>query len=183
MNNSVIGLSLGAAWCVVKYISFLVNPMHTSIVPTVLLNILFLLSAIAIALYITKRNQTEKDSFLGDIKNGLKAGLPYTILVAVFLFFYYSTINPGFNERQIAHTNAKFDLIFDDPKEYQELKNSNPSFEVMSKEELREEMRKGPKSFYTPGATMTLSLLAMLLLSTLYSILVASIYRKIVFRE
>lgn len=184
MNNTVkIGLGFGLAWCAVKYISFLIDPMHTAILATVLLNILFLLSAIAVALYQVKRNQTEADSFLGDIKNGLKAGVPYTVLVAVFIFFYYGTINPGFNERQLERTNAKYDLMFEDPKEFQEIKDSNASFEVMTKEEIREEMSKGPKSFYTPSATMTLSLLAMLMLSTLYSILVAAIYRRIVFRQ
>jgi hypothetical protein len=184
MNSSVkIGIGLGLAWCVVKYVSFLVSPLHTSILPTVLLNILFLLSTIAISLYQVKRNQSEHSSLLGDIKNGLKAGVPYTLLVSVFIFLYYGTINPGFNDRQIAKTNAKIESTFSDPVAYKELKNSNPSFEVMSREELMEQMKTGPKSFYAPGATMTLSLLAMLLLSTLYSILVAIIYRKVVFRQ
>jgi hypothetical protein len=183
MNNSVkIGLGLGLAWCAVKYVSYLVNPLHTTILPTVLLNILFLLSAIAIALYQVKRNQTESESFLGDIKNGLKAGVPYTILVAVFIFLYYGKINPEFNQRQIEKTNLTIEKTFNDPIAFQKLKDSNESFEVMSKEELMEQMKTGPKSFYAPGATMTLSLLAMLLLSTLYSILVSAIYRKVVFR-
>lgn len=183
MDQSVkIGLGLGLAWCAVKYATFLVNPLHDSISATVLLNILFLLSAIAIALYQVKRYQSEENSFLGDIKSGLKAGVPYTILVSVFIYFYYGSINPDFNKRQIEKVEAKIEKVFQNPVEYQKLKNSNPSFEVMSKEELMKEMKTGPKSFYAAGATMTLSLLAMLLLSTLYSILVSVIYRRIVFR-
>jgi hypothetical protein len=184
MNNSVkIGLIFGLAWSILKYISFLIYPMQVSIMPAVMLNILFLLSAIAVSLYITKRKQTEAESFLGDIKNGLKAGIPYTVLVAVFIFIYYNNINPGYNERQIKNAEAKIEEIFNDPKEYKAFKESNPSFEVMTKEELREQSLKGPVSFYTPGATMTLSLLALLLLSTLYSILVSIVFRRIVFRD
>jgi len=184
MNSPLkIGIGFGVGWCLVKYISFLINPLPDNILPTVLLNILFLLTAIALALYQIKRNQAEEDSALGDIKNGLKAGLPYTVLVASFLYLFYGTINPEFNQKQIEKTNARIEKDFNNPIEYETLKKSNPTFEVMTKEELKIQMKKGPQTFYTPGITMTVSLLAMLLLSTLYSILVSVIYRRIVFRH
>lgn len=184
MNTSVkIGIGFGIVWCLIKYIGFQINPLQSSILMSVLLNIFFLLAAISTALYQFKRTQNDDESLLTDIKNGLKAGVPYTILVSIFIFFYYNNINPDFNKRQIEKTNAKIENIFSNPDEYQKLKNSNPSFEVMSKEELEKEMKSGPKSFYTASSTMSLSLLAMLLLATLYSILVSVVLRKLVFRQ
>ena len=184
MNNPLkVGIGFAIGWCLVKYISFLINPLPPSILPTVLLNILFMLTAIALALYQLKRQQSEETSLLADIKNGLKSGVPYTVIVAVFLYIFYGNINPEFNKMQIEKTQAKIEKVFNNPEEYKKLKESNPTFEVMTKEELMKEMKTGPQTFYTPGTTMTVSLLAMLLLATLYSILVSVIYRRIVFRS
>ena len=184
MNNSVkIGLGFAAAWCVVKYVSYLIEPLPANIMPTVLINILFLLSAIVVALYQIKRSATENGNLLDDIKNGLKAGVPYAVVVSLFIYVYYTKINPEYNQHQIAETEVQIGKLINDPVEFKRLKESNPSFEVMTKEQLFKEMQKGPKGFYNANSTMTLSLLAMLLLSTLYSILVAIVLRRIVFRE
>ena len=81
------GLGFGLAWCLIKYVAYLIEPMPENIIPMVLINILFLLLAIAVGLFIQKRNEKEESNALNDIKNGLKAGLPYTVIVCVFIYF------------------------------------------------------------------------------------------------
>jgi hypothetical protein len=124
----------------------------------------------------------EESTALSDIKNGMTAGVPYALVVSVFLYFYYSKIDPDFNRHQIAEAEMSISKMLDDEKELQKLKDTNAEFEVMSKEELYEELSKGPKNFYNPTSTMTVSLLSLLLLATLNSIFVTIVYRKIVFR-
>ena len=183
MNTTVkIGIGFGLAWCLIKYAFFLFDPL-ADIKPMVMINILFMLTSIAIALYIQKRDSTEGSNALLDIKNAMKSGFPYTLVVCTFLYFYYGTINPEYNQRQISDMEYEMKKVLDDPEKLADLKSSNPSFEIKTKEEIFAEMKKGPRTFYTAGAVTTVSLLSMLLLSILYSILVTVVYRRIVFRD
>lgn len=157
--------------------------MPENIIPLVLINILFLLLAIAVGLFIHKRAETEESNALNDIKNGLKAGLPYTVIVSIFIYLFYNNINPEYNQHQIVELETSFEKAVNNPEELALIKSNNEDFEVMNKEEILAELKKGPREFYAAGSTMTLSLLAMLMMSTLYSIFVTAVYRKVLFRR
>jgi hypothetical protein len=53
----------------------------------------------------------------------------------------------------------------------------------MTKEEILVKAMEGPKSFYSPGSTMILSLLGMLLLTTVNAILVTVVFRRVLFKQ
>ena len=44
------------------------------------------------------------------------AGVPYAVLVSVFMFFYYEKINPEFIEHQISESEISLDKQLNDPK-------------------------------------------------------------------
>ena len=176
-----IGVSFALLFVTVKMIFFWTGISQYNVVPAVLINILLLLLAVAVGLYVSKRKDNS-GSALSDIKNGMTSGVPYAILVSVFLYFYYDTIDPGFNAHQIAEAQIGIERILENPIELQGVRESNAEFELLSKEEIYEKLKSGPEGFYNPTATMTVSMLAMLLLTTMYSIFITVIYRKIVFR-
>lgn len=162
---------------------FLTGILGTYVVPLVMLNILGVLLAVAIGLYFQKKQEEEESNLLTDVKNGLASGLTYALVVSVFLYFYYSSIDPEFNAHQIAEFEAGLQKELNDPNSFQRIKDSNPEFEVKSKEEIFESLMQGPKSFYSPGSTMSISMLSLLLLATINSIFVSLVYRKIMFRK
>jgi hypothetical protein len=86
-------------------------------------------------------------------------------------------------ENKIQQTYDLIDASIDNPKKLVELKKQKPEFEVMSKEQLRKELKKGPANMYSAKATGLLSLLSMMLLTTFYSLLISLIYRKILFKR
>jgi hypothetical protein len=183
MNNTVkIGVGFALSWCIIKYAYFLYDPL-ADIKPMVMINILFMLSSIAVGLYYHKRNDAEGSNALLDIKNAMKAGFPYTLVVCVFLYFYYAKINPEYNQRQLSDMKYEMKKVLDDPVKFEELKKSNEGFEVKTEEEIFAEMSKSSEAFYSARSITTISMLAMLILSILYSILVTVVYRRIVFRE
>lgn len=155
----------------------------TDIVPSVLLNMLYLLLAICVGLYLHKKGETEFGNALLDIKNAMSAGLPYVIIVSVFLYFYYAKIDPGFNQHQIAEAYTAIEKKLEDPNSLQEIKESNEAFEVMSKEEILTQLKDNLERNYSPGFTMTVSLLGLLLLATVNSLFVTIIYRRLIFRH
>ena len=71
----------------------------------------------------------------------------------------------------------------DSPGGLERAREQNPEFEILSKEQIYEKLKSGPEGFYKASSTMTLSMLALLLLATLNSIFVTVIYRRVVFKN
>lgn len=177
------GLVFAGVWILIKMIFFLTGAFGSNIVPSVMLNILCILLAIAVGLFKQKRSEEEPGSLLQDIKNGMTAGVPYAIIVSVFMYFFYTSINPEFNQHQIAEAEAQIEKNLNDPVKFAEIKSSNPDFEVMTKTQIRDLMVQSPRTVFKASTTMTISMLALLLLGTMNSIFVALVYRKIVFKS
>lgn len=178
-----IGILFALIWMIIKMGLFFTGAFAYNVVPAVMINILCLLLAISVGLYKQKRADTEGGNALRDIKNAMSAGVPYAVLVSIFIFFYYSKIDPGFNEHQIAEAEVGIQKMLDNPDDFAEVKKSNAEFEVMTKEDIYDKLIQGPRGFYSPTSTMTVSMLAMLLLTTMNSIFITIVYRKIVFKE
>ena len=138
-----------------------------------------LTSAIALFMYRKKRTNTEESNILTDIKAGLTVGLPYTLLVSFFLFFYYQDIYPEFN----AHKRAAYERKMDSPAEIAAIRKGNSALENKSDAEIVAMARQNTAMMYDPQFTLSVSLLALLVYGTLNSLLIAVIYRRVVFRD
>ncbi|MFT6981910.1 MAG: hypothetical protein ACJAUD_000677 [Crocinitomicaceae bacterium] len=178
-----VGLLFAALWILIKMFFFWTGALGQNVVPMVLLNMLFVLLAISVALYLHKLKQTEYTNALGDIKNGMTAGVPYAMIVSIFIYAYYAKIDPEFNEHQKSEWEMRVKKELDAPGGLEKAQENNPDFEVLERDEIIAKMKSGYESFYNPTATMTLSMLALLLLATLNSIFVTVIMRRVVFRN
>ena len=139
--------------------------------------------AISLGLYFHKRQETEYTNALGDIKNGLSAGVPYILIVSIFLYFYYTKIDPEYNQHQRSEATMQLEKLLDNPKDLKAMRESNAEFEVMSVDQIRESIISNQEAMYSPQAVTTISLLGMLILATFNSIFVTIVFRKLVFRE
>ncbi|MDB4091359.1 DUF4199 domain-containing protein [Crocinitomicaceae bacterium] len=178
-----VGLLFAAIWIVIKMILFYTDSFGNNIVPSGMINILCVLLAISVGMYKFKRAQIHATSFLTDIKSGMTAGVPYTLIVSVFMFLFYSKIDPDFISHKVSDITYEMKQRVDDPVKLKRLREDNEDFEVMSKEQIYDRMTQGPLIFASAKFTMVITLLALLLLSTLNSIFVAIIYRKVVFKD
>jgi hypothetical protein len=177
-----VGVICALSWIAIKYIFFALDLFPGQMAPTAMLNILGLLSAISIGLYIQKRRDTMETNALFDMKNAMSAGLPYVLIVSSFLYLFYTQINPEFVSHQIAEGEATIEKMIKDPKQMDKFRKENPDAEVMTDKQIEKRLKVNNKKGAAPGFTATLSILALLLLATLYSLLVTMIYRQIVFR-
>lgn len=176
------GLGFALLWILIKMVFFWTGSLNYNIVPAVLLNMLCLIAAIGVGLYLHKRKETEVGNALNDIKNAMTAAVPYILVVSVFIYFYYNNIDPEYNQHQLSEAYTEIQKLLDTPEGLQQVRNSNPEFEVLTKEEIYDKLKQGPEGFYNPTSTMTLSMLGLLVLGTMNSIFIAVIYRKVVFR-
>lgn len=178
-----VGLLFAALWIFIKMIFFWSGIVGTNIVPAVLLNMLCILLAISIGLYLHKVKQTEYTNALGDIKTGMTVGVPYAVVVSAFLYFYYAKIDPDFNAHQIADREYAMLKELNAPGGLQRIRSQNPALELLSKEEIMTQVRDTNKGLFNATSTMTLTMLALLLLATLNSIFVTVIMRRVIFRN
>jgi len=179
-----VGIVFALLWIATKMLFFYNGWNVREKLPVlVLLNILGCLLSIAVGLYYFKKNDKEDGNALRDIKNGMTAGVPYTIIVSVFLYFYYEKIDPEYNKGEIANAEMQILNALSTKQGLREIQESNQKYEVMGAKEIYAEMRQGPKNLYNAKFTMTISLLSLLLLATINSILISIIYRRLIFRS
>lgn len=177
-NGWLYALLFSIGWIAIKMIAFALEWHLDDIQIFVLLNMAFLTAAIALFMYRQKRQETESN-ILTDIKTGLSVGLPYTLMVSFFLFFYYRDIYPEFNQ----HKLAAYAQRMDSAKEIAAIRKANSALENKTDKEIVQMARKNTAMMYNPQFTLSISLLALLVYSTLNSLLIAVIYRKVIFRD
>lgn len=153
----------------------------------ILWNLFCLLMAITIGTLVEKLKEKREGrgsegSAFADIKEAMRGGMIYTVVVAGLIYLYYSKIDPAYNERQLARIGAKYQEEINDPKQLAIFK-SDPENASLTKEEILKKAMEGPKSFYNPGSTMILSLLGMLLLTTVNAIVVTVVFRRVLFKQ
>lgn len=149
-----------------------------------LMNNLFLLSAISVGLYFEKKREGfGQGTALSDIKHSMIAGAPYALLVAIFMYFYYTDINPAYVETRISD---RMDLVYNamERESYVDsLKVQSPEYKVLTNEEIYTDIRISTVSAYSPKALLTFSLLGLMILGFTYSIFITVIFRKILLRD
>ena len=177
------GLGCALIWILVKMTFFWTGSLNYNIVPPVLLNMLCLIIAISLGLYLHKRQETEVGNALNDKKNGMTAAVPYILVVSIFIYFYYNNIDPEYNQHQLSEAYTEIQKLLNTPEGLSNIREQNPEFEVLTKEEIFKKLKQGPDGFYSPTSTMTLSMLGLLVLGTMNSIFITVIYRKVVFRN
>ena len=150
---------------------------------TVLLNIFGLIVAISVGLYLEKRKLTEESNALFDMKNAMSAGVPYVILVSIFIYFFYHKINPECYAHQVAENDLAIERMVNDPVQFEQFKREHEDAEVMTKEQIENKLKESNRQGASAGFTATLTVLAMIVLATLYSLLITIIMRKVVFRN
>lgn len=176
------GLICALIFIIVKMIFFYTQPVGYDITILVLINLFLLIAAIGVGLFLQKMRDTEESTGLRDIKNGMTAGVPYAVIIGIFLYFYYAKIDPEFNDHKLAEQEYVIDQQLNKPGGLAEIKKDNPDFEVLSKEEIKKQAMDSARGALSATSTMTLTLLGLILMSALNSIFITIIYRRIVFR-
>lgn len=184
MKNPInIAIALAALWIIFKCVFYAYGLSDESFVPGVLINVFFVLVTGSFGLYMARRkNNFSSSHFLDDYKNALKGSVVFSILISVFVYVYYSQIDPSYMERKITSkiemaekqvaTDAKFDQLVE----------QNPNLRKVSKKEYVANVKDDAQTIHSAYVQSTLSLLALMVLSLIYGLGVTVIFRKIVFR-
>lgn len=184
-NKLFIPLVFSCAWIGYKLVTFwlqvLQNPEDLFL--SVMINIFCLLATVSFSLYFYKKTEDQSgSSALGDMKKGMSAGMIYTLVVGVFIYFYYQKIDPSFNENRIAIADREIAKDVSNPIKLKAYKEHNPELQSKTADEIVAQLKKGPRMMFSASFTSTISFLALTVLTTLNAIVVTAILRRFVFR-
>lgn len=178
-----IGIFFAFIFIILKMVTYFAGILTGQIKVFALINLLFLIVAISYALY-NYMNGGEKGNadFMNEIKESMRAGVLYVVIVSGFLFVYYNNIESDFFPNLEKERYEFIRQTVDDPQKLSEIKKMNPAFELMEPDEIVKNQMKQFEMFMSPNFTALLTLLGMLIMSILYSVFVTMIYRKLLFR-
>lgn len=171
-----VGLICAAIWIGLKLLAWSFSFSLNEIKPFVFVNMFLLTAAITVALYFVKLKEDDSN-LLNDIKNGMLAGMPYSVIVSVFMYFYYERIYPDFNNHKIELIEKKLN----EPNAIKDIQKNNPEMQNDSPEEVRKEVIQKSRMIYSSKFNMLVSLLSLVLYTTINSIVISIIFRKVVF--
>lgn len=179
-----ISLVLVVLWIAFKLFFFYIDKSEMSFNPGVMLNVLFILIAASLGIYLArKENNFAPTHFLDDFKNAMKSSIIYVILISGFIYFYYSNIDHAYMERRIAEKIELAKEQTSTPEKYQELKENNPNLKNIKADKYVENVKKDAQTIHSAYVQSTLSLLSLFVLSLIYALGVTFIFRKIVFKN
>lgn len=171
-----VGLICAVIWIGLKLLAWTFSFSLNEIKPFVFVNMFLLTAAITIALYFVKLKEDDSN-LLNDIKNGMLAGMPYSVIVSVFMYFYYERIYPDFNNHKIELIEKKLN----EPNAIKDIQKNNPEMQNDSPDEVRKEVIQKSRMIYSSKFNMLVALLSLVLYTTINSIVISIIFRKVVF--
>jgi hypothetical protein len=171
-----VGLTCAAIWIGLKLFAWSLSYSLNDIKPFVFVNMFLLTASITYTLYFVKLNE-EDSNLLNDIKNGMLAGMPYSVIVSVFMYFFYERIYPEFNQHKIELIEKKLN----EPNAIKDIQKNNPEMQNDTPKEVRYEVIKKSKMIYSSKFNMLVSLLSLVLYTTINAIVISIIFRTVVF--
>lgn len=171
-------------WIALKLIFWGLDIFQEDVLKPGLINNFLLLTAISFGLYLEKKREGfGVGTPLSDIKNALRAGAVYVLIVSGFMYLYYEHLNPTFIENRI---ETRMDSIYsemEDEAYVDSLRAHNNDFKVLTKDEIYREILTDTESGLSANTLFIFSLLGLIVLALSYSIFLTLIFRKILLKD
>jgi len=179
-----IGLLFSIIWISILLILYYFIGIDLTMPQLAMMQLFFILSSISIGLYLHKKSEGFLEgNALSDIKNAMKTGIIYTIFVSFFTYQYFNRINVGYIHSERHQKIEALNRDFNNPKSFQIIKDSNPDYEVKSKEAIYKLKTNEVNENISAKFIGIFTLLFSMMFTTVYSILVTIIYRKVLLRN
>ena len=180
MKSSVkIGLLFSLILILIRMIFFLAK-IEISEKPIMLLSMLFITSSASIALYISKRKQKNQNNLIDDLKTAMAPAMIFAVIASFFSYFYYNNINKDY----ISDKLKLEEIRWSDSTNIQGIKSKNKmAYDNLSDEEIKSQQMNTAKTLLSPSFNMSISLLIMSIWSILNGLVLALIFRRVIFKN
>ena len=176
-------LFFALGWFVIKCILFFAG-MEDSLMPGLLLNILFLLGSVAIGLFFKKKTENYADTnFLEDMKVGIKSGMVYVALLFASIYVFYAFIDPSYVEKIKENQRNEIESILETDEDLERVRSENENLRGLSREDIIDLQAEQAGRFVSPIFMATIALLSMMTGVFFNSLIVVFLFRRVLFRD
>ena len=147
----------------------------------VLLNLVFLLSLILLALYTTYSKEPQVRSYFDDFKLSLRAGIAYSVAIGMAIGIYYSTADDMLIKR--ATDYAQLEEALNTPEKVAAITSSNEPLKDLTKEEIQQSYIERVNTMTSAKTVVAAGISAMMLSSLIFSLIVPWVFRTVMLKE
>lgn len=169
------GIYLAIIYIIIRIVAFYMGVPDEDYRYFVSVNLLFIVLAIAAAMYHNFRGSNEKVQFPDEMKVAMRAVSAYAIILTIFVFVFYKWIDPGFEQRKI--DVFQYELEQTDYSLLPDMENPLIVLGLSKEEFIEREVEKAGK-FLSPFAQSTLTLVGIMVVGIVYSLLMVFLRMK-----
>lgn len=147
-------------------------------------NIFLLLTAIALSLFMVKKQANFEDkTFVEDFKVAMQGGLVFVVLISLFVYVYHTSVDTNYIETRLTE---RMDYTIDnvpDEAAFAELQEADPTWQDKSYLDFIENQEDQAVPFISAKSLATGYLGFGLFMAMFFSIFTTFIFRKVVMRD
>jgi type IV secretory pathway TrbF-like protein len=173
------GVGLALVFVILKCLYYVSGLHYTNYNLVILTNIVCVLLAVGLAMYMA-RDKNGKLLALGldRIKAGMRGGAVYAIIVSTFVYFYYNNIDKKFFKDKI---KARVELAT--KADFPTLQKNNPDkLANKTHADFIDDEREQAELWFSPFMVCTLTLVALMVCSMVYSLVLNVIFKNLFFK-
>lgn len=185
MKTSVkVALSVSLIWIILNLLIYLVGYSRAFFTAGILLNIFFLLCAVSLGLFLTKKEKGFPESlYLEDFKTAMQSGIIYTLLISGFIYLYHERIDTGIRQSLIEARNESLHQTYPDAASFKVLQDSDPKWKDKNFDLFIEEQEDLTLGIYSSFSVFIFHMMGLFIFSMFFSFFGTIIMRKIILRQ
>lgn len=184
MKTSVkTALGISFVWIILNLIVFLSGFSAQFFSIGILLNIFLLLTAIALGLFLSKKEKGFVETvFLDDFKTAMQGGIIYTIIIAGFIYLYHEVIDPSIRNGLMEERTQALHETYPDEEAFKTLQESNPEWKDKNFDLFIEEQEDITKGIYSSFSVFIFHMMGMFIFSMFFAFFSTIIIRRVILR-
>ncbi|MCH2234837.1 MAG: DUF4199 domain-containing protein [Crocinitomicaceae bacterium] len=146
-------------------------------------NVFFLLCAIALGLYLSRRKDGFQETIgLDDFKTAMQSGIIYTVFIALFVYAYHEYIDTSIRDYLYEDAMSKAIAAVPDTETFEQLQAEDSTWKRKSYDDYIENAQDKANTFGASAFVAMMHLAGLVFFSFFYSFFVTLVLRKIVLR-
>lgn len=176
-------LSLAALWLGLRFaLGYGYAFNYASAQPKgVILNLVFVLALILLALYTTYNKEPQVRSYFDDFKLSLRTGIAYSVAIGFAIGIYYSSADDMNIKR--ANDYKQLEEALDTAEEVAVITSSNDQLKELTKEEIQQSYIERVNTMTSVKTVVAAGISGMMLSSLIFSLIVPWIFRTVMLKE
>lgn len=171
---------MAAMWLMARYIARQFMSIESAISFGILSNILMIVILIFVVIYYKyKTLQGERPSFFDDVKNCMKSAMKYVIAATLGLFIYYSFLTSDVHDIQQSRITT-FNQAVTTDEGLAKFKSENPMLKDSTRDQLIQTNKENVERFVSTNTQVIGGLLALTVVSFMYTLLAVFFWRNLV---